>query len=247
LYCAGGHSYDLAKSGYVNLFPAHQRKSALPGDDAQMVRARRRFLDGEHYNPLRIELCKTVSACIESSSMAVVDLGCGEGYFTDALSSIAASVYGIDVSKAAIRAAAKRYGSLNLAVASTARLPLQDESFGVATVVLAPFPQTVFNMLSPGGFLIRITPGRLHLQEVKKLIYRESRQHERAPKEISGSCHMQEQAVTFDMTLDRSSLSDLISMTPMLYRTNNEQRSPADAINQLVVTASFWIDTFTKE
>ena len=55
--CAGGHCFDLAREGYVNLLPANQRHSAAPGDDREMVAARTRFLDGGWYAPLRQKLC----------------------------------------------------------------------------------------------------------------------------------------------------------------------------------------------
>lgn len=252
LFCASGHSFDLAQSGYVNLLPAHQRKSRNPGDDVQMVKARRRFLDRGFFSPLRVQLCREISERIgsrqvESPGTTLVDLGCGEGYFTDALTSVASSVYGIDVSKPAIQAAAKRYKSLHLAVASNVRLPLRYESFDVVTTILSPFRQSVFKNLSAGGFLVRITPGRHHLQELKELIYREPRQHRRASKEIAGSRHLQEREVTFDMTLDPASLMDLISMTPMLYRAKRDQIARIDSVGQLLVSASFWIDIFTKQ
>lgn len=47
-----GHSFDMAKSGYVNLLPANRKHAKNPGDNAVMMRARKRFLDAGHYAPL---------------------------------------------------------------------------------------------------------------------------------------------------------------------------------------------------
>jgi 23S rRNA (guanine745-N1)-methyltransferase len=43
LGCENGHPFNIAKEGYVNLLLSHQRKSKHPGDDPDMVMARRRF------------------------------------------------------------------------------------------------------------------------------------------------------------------------------------------------------------
>ena len=53
LRCPRGHSFDRAKEGYVNLLPVGQKHSKAPGDDKAMVAARRAFLDGGWYAPLR--------------------------------------------------------------------------------------------------------------------------------------------------------------------------------------------------
>ncbi|BBI59951.1 hypothetical protein HSBAA_12570 [Vreelandella sulfidaeris] len=41
--CAAGHSFDIAKQGYVNLLPVQQKRSHDPGDSKAMVAARQRF------------------------------------------------------------------------------------------------------------------------------------------------------------------------------------------------------------
>ena len=51
--CTQGHSFDVAREGYVNLLPVQHKKSRDPGDDALMVMARRAFLEADHYRPLR--------------------------------------------------------------------------------------------------------------------------------------------------------------------------------------------------
>ena len=44
--CQKGHSFDIAREGYVNLLPANQQHSKTPGDDKEMAAARTRFLEG---------------------------------------------------------------------------------------------------------------------------------------------------------------------------------------------------------
>jgi 23S rRNA (guanine745-N1)-methyltransferase len=87
LVCAQQHRFDIAREGYVNLFPAHHRGSRNPGDEERMVVARRRFLDAGHYAPLCAALTETLTAACGRID-AAVDLGCGDGYFTATLASV---------------------------------------------------------------------------------------------------------------------------------------------------------------
>ena len=82
--CPSGHGFDLAKEGYVNLLPANRMHSKTPGDDKEMAAARTRFLDGGWYRPLRDMLCKLVDR-YGGEAPALLDAGCGEGYYTAAL------------------------------------------------------------------------------------------------------------------------------------------------------------------
>ena len=51
-YCVKGHSFDVARQGYVNLLTVNQKHSKNPGDTRQMVAARKEFLDGGYYEPI---------------------------------------------------------------------------------------------------------------------------------------------------------------------------------------------------
>ena len=44
LRCAAGHSFDVARQGYVNLLTVSQKHSKSPGDTREQVQARRAFL-----------------------------------------------------------------------------------------------------------------------------------------------------------------------------------------------------------
>lgn len=241
--CAQRHTFDVAREGYVNLFPAHHRQSRSPGDDERMVAARRRFLDAGHFAPLRVELAAVLTAC---SIVNAVDLGCGEGYFTDAVASVASNTYGIDVSKAAIRAAARRYPSATFVVASSRRLPLIDGSFGAATAILAPIDPDVARVLANDGVVVRVSPGPDHLRALRDLAYSETRSHRRAPTQLPGVEHTSERLIRFTFDTDRNARADLIAMTPMLHRTREDQRARALAPEHLTVEAGFWIDVFRK-
>ena len=122
--CPAGHSFDLAREGYVHLLPANRMHSKMPGDDKGMAAARAAFLSKDYYAPLRDALC---SIALERTGPAprVLDTGCGEGYYTSGVyqalvrAGRSVTMAGTDISKAILRRAAKREKNVEFAVASS--------------------------------------------------------------------------------------------------------------------------------
>lgn len=80
--CPHGHSFDLAKEGYVHLLPANRMHAKLPGDGKEMLAARRRILDAGHYEPFSDCLNALVLELTDQAEKPVIlDAGCGEGYW----------------------------------------------------------------------------------------------------------------------------------------------------------------------
>ena len=168
--CRSGHSFDIAKEGYVNLLPANRKHSGNPGDDREMVDARTRFLDGGWYAPLRDRLCALVREQIGEKPV-LFDAGCGEGYYTAALCDMASArggtAAGVDLSKAAVRRASRRCPEAEIAVASVYRLPLADGCADVLVDCFSPLAAEEFlRVLKPDGFFLYVVPGPRHLWEL---------------------------------------------------------------------------------
>ena len=129
--CPNGHCFDIAKEGYTYLLPVNQRHSKSPGDDKAMTAARSAFLNKGYYEFLRNALCD-IALTYTRHAPAVLDVGCGEGYYTSAIWSILANagkeprMAGIDISKDMARRAAKQVKRAEIAVASAYHLPLGD-------------------------------------------------------------------------------------------------------------------------
>ncbi len=113
--CAQNHSFDCARQGYVNLLPSHKKHSKQPGDNAEMVQARSRFLDAGFYLPLRQQLCTISKQYLTDAKGAWLDAGCGEGWYTSAIAQSIAQLtaFAFDISKPAINACCKRNSSIN--------------------------------------------------------------------------------------------------------------------------------------
>src|SRR5689334_6866581 len=103
--CPRGHSFDIARSGYINLLQPQDRRSRQPGDTAAAVAGRRRLHDLGATRPLLEAVAEMVSP---AAADRVLDAGCGNG---DLLGTLAASAgfaaHGIDISVAAVDAAAR--------------------------------------------------------------------------------------------------------------------------------------------
>ena len=110
--CAHGHSFDVARQGYVHLLPVQNKRSRDPGDSKQMVAARRRFLNAGHYRPIAEAVSRAALAGLPTDATAnCLDAGCGEGYYLRELADAAGeqplALLGLDISKWAVLAAAK--------------------------------------------------------------------------------------------------------------------------------------------
>jgi 23S rRNA (guanine745-N1)-methyltransferase len=121
--CARRHSFDVARRGYVNLLQPQERKSPRPGDQAEILAARRRFL----------------ALLTPGPGDAVLEVGCGGGHHLAAIAArFGCEGYGLDISVTAIDAAARRHPSLHWVVANGDRdLPYADASFRIVASVTA--------------------------------------------------------------------------------------------------------------
>ncbi|MFV1985133.1 MAG: putative RNA methyltransferase, partial [Thiohalomonadales bacterium] len=119
LKCCNGHSYDIARQGYINLLPVQLKRSKEPGDSKEMVIARTRFLNQGFYEPIAKKLTDIIKKQlndINNNTICLFDAGCGEGYYLDSIVKSLAitpenynvSLIGLDISKYAIHEAAKR-------------------------------------------------------------------------------------------------------------------------------------------
>lgn len=221
--CPQGHRYDLAKEGYVNLLPVQHKRSKDPGDSAEMMQARRAFLDASHYQPLRDRVGHLLATKLAENAATILDIGCGEGYYTAAFADIArqkgASTFGLDVSKVAIRAAAKRYPAVTFCVASSHRLPFNDNSMDAVIRIYAPCKgEELARVVKAGGWVITVTPGPRHLMELKGLIYDHVQLHAPHSEELSGFRLADEQELGYEMNLSGEEAVALLQMTPFAWR-----------------------------
>lgn len=245
--CPAGHSFDVAREGYVNLLLPQHRRSRQPGDDAEMVSARRRFLATGAYDPMSTALAEVISARVP---VTVLDVGCGEGRHTRFIT--APVVQGVDVARAAVAAAARTDHDGWYAVASAADLPVARSSVDAAMVVFSPvIPAELARVIRPRGVAVLAHPGPAHLDNLRALVYPDARPHDpRSPLADSSAWFTvtSRQSVTFPVVITNpSGLHDLYSMTPYRWHAprNIEDRLAA-ASSQFTTTADIRITVYER-
>ena len=251
LVCPQGHSYDLAREGYVHLLPANRKHSDNHGDDREMVQARTRFLDGGWYAPLREALCE-LALSAEQDAPVLLDAGCGEGYYTAALSGAAAArggrTAGVDLSKFAVKKAAKRCPAAEIAVASSYHLPVPDETVDCLVNCFSPLAAEEFRrVLRRGGQFFYVVPGPRHLWELKCLLYDVPYENEERIETYEGFSLEQAAPVETCFTLPTAEeVQALFHMTPYTWKTPRESVEKLASVERLTVTAQFRIHAFRK-
>lgn len=226
--CENQHQFDRAKEGYVNLLPVQHKRSKQPGDSAEMMQARRNFLDAGHYQPLQQRVCDMLAGVLPPTGSRVLDIGCGEGYYTHAVANRLgapdeAMVYGLDVAKIAVRYGAKRYRNVEFCVASSHRLPFSDDMFDAVLRIYAPCKaQELARVVRPQGYVLTVTPGPRHLMQFKALIYQEVQLHDDTPEQMPGFRLCEQQQLNYPMVLNSDESAALLQMTPLAWRARPE-------------------------
>lgn len=252
--CPSGHSYDRAAAGYVHLLPAQQKHSKLPGDDKEMARARKDFLSEDYYRPL-CQALEELADRYTGMEPVVVDSGCGEGYYTAGIfhrltaAGKKPTIAGIDLSKFALRWAAKRAKEIEFAVASAYHLPIADGQADLFLNCFAPLAlDEVRRVLKPGGIFLYVVPAAWHLWELKETLYERPylNVEERTP--YAGFTYQEVQRVERVIHLpDQQTIQNLFRMTPYFWKTPGKGKAKLEQLTELDVRTQFDIHVFARE
>ncbi|PWL00999.1 23S rRNA (guanine745-N1)-methyltransferase [Pantoea allii] len=249
--CENRHQFDQAKEGYVNLLPVQHKGSREPGDSADMMQARREFLQAGYYQPLRDRVVSVLDQHLQQPAAQILDIGCGEGYYTGAFADSLApegQVYGLDVAKMAIRLAAKRYPQVLFCVASSQRLPFSDNMLDAVVRIYAPCNEAELSrVIKPGGLLLTVTPGPHHLEQFKALIYREVQLHASEEKVYQGFTQRAQHRLTYPMALTAQAATTLLQMTPFAWRARPEVWQSLAESSQFHCEADFMITLWQRD
>jgi 23S rRNA (guanine745-N1)-methyltransferase len=167
LLCERGHSFDVARSGYINLLQPQDRRSNQPGDTVAAVRARRRLHDRGVTGPLLDAIAELLCP---SPAEVVLDAGCGDGFYLGSLAHrLGFSAHGVDISVPAIEAAARRYPECEWIVANADRfVPYANRSFSIVMSITARMNSPEFRrVLREDGRLLIALPAPDDLIELR--------------------------------------------------------------------------------
>jgi 23S rRNA (guanine745-N1)-methyltransferase len=258
--CSAGHSFDIARQGYVNLLLSSQRPSKAPGDNASMIADRRAFLDAHHYRPLR-DCIKGRLDRLQAvrTELQILDLGCGEGYYTAAFAEgtealveqAARHVYALDIAKPALAIAAKRSAAVTWCVGTSRALPFHDHSLDVVlNIFCRPHIAETQRVLKEDGVLLVAGPGIDHLSELRAVLYDNVvKQESHSAEEIlqGGFALLHSETLDYEFTVQGAAIGQLARMTPHYWRASQAGRERLEALTTLTTHAQFIIQEFGKQ
>ncbi len=243
--CSQGHSFDVARQGYVNLLTSSMKHSASPGDSREQVQARRAFLEAGYYAPIARALADTAAEL--GAEGPVLDIGCGEGYYSSFLArSMQTELIGVDISREAVRCAAGRHKDALWVCATAAHIPVEDHSAGLLTSLFAlTLPGEYRRLLKPDGLYFQVLAAEDHLLGLKNIIYPELIHREKnTVPELEGFTLVKSLPIRFDFHLEGEQVRNLLYMTPHVYRIGKEGADRLRATEHLDDTASCVLNVY---
>lgn len=250
--CMNSHNFDRAKSGYVNLLLSNQMNAKFPGDNKFMVRARRDFLDKGYYSDLLERIISMADRVC--GDIALLDAGCGEGYYTAGVytalkgSGRNISAAGVDISKFALNAAAKRQRDIEFAAGSVFHIPAPDSSCNLLMNIFAPFCLEEFSrVIENNGYMLMVIPGKRHLWQLKCSVYENPYENILKGFEIEGFKLEERSHISRKIFVDGSDIMNLFSMTPYYYKTSEKDRKKLEALENLETETEFEVLLYRKK
>ena len=245
--CPNRHSFDIARQGYVNLLLGNGKQH---GDNALMIGARSRFLAGGYYAPLSNAL-REAAALYLSKDATILDVGCGEGYYTAALREAIGKdgrIYAFDISKDALKATAARRLGATLFVASAYDVPVEDESMDGVCLFFSPYArEEILRVLKKGGKLFMAIPDVRHLFGLKQALYDTPYLNRPESTEIEGLRLLSDVSIADEITLpDPQTILDLFSMTPYYYKTSPKDKEKLASLSSLKTEIGFRLLVYEK-
>jgi len=260
LVCVNGHTFDLARQGYVNLLPVQHKRTKHPGDSKEMVLARSQFLNSGVYEPVANNLAEiTFSYLGNNQNSCLMDAGCGEGYYLDYVFNYLKSkngranisFVGMDISKSAIVEAAKRNKQISWIVGTNRQPPIEAASVDIVLCVFGFQSFEGFNkILKSGGKIVLVEPGPDHLNELREIIYTEvkkSQAQDLSYLKQMGFSLLDRQPLRFRTgSINNEQINHLLLMTPHFYRATKEGRQAAVNLKELDLTVDVVFSVLEK-
>lgn len=245
LVCTNNHCFDIAKSGYINLLPANKKNSLNPGDNKEMIQARKLIMDKGYYKELSKNILKLIS-----DKKTILDCGCGTGYILDYIdkSNLGYCCYGLDISKSAIETASKINKNNKFCVASSIDIPFKDNLFDVVIVSFAPvYDKEIYRVLKKDGLFIRIQPNVYHLYELKENLYDDVILNEIEETRYDNFKLIETLSVDSKFSGTGKDFINLANMTPYSRHTAKERIETISEKNILSTRTSFLIQIYEKQ
>ncbi len=246
--CEDRHTYDLAKTKYINLLLNPDKATNNPGDSKESLIARKAFLNQGYYHCISDAINDYIAKNCDHDAH-ILDLGCGEGYYTwrmkETLNNPNNTYYGLDISKEAINMATKYTRDIHWIVGNSKNIPVLDHSMDVICALFTVVnKEELERCLAPNGFIIHVTANPKHLVEIKELIYDEikikSDEYIRLPFNVKTSWDLVEKV----HINNHEDALNLLKMTPHYYHIKKEKRHVLDTLESMDITIDIKITVY---
>ena len=241
--CEAGHSYDIAKSGYINLLISRSGS----GDCKEMVDARNSFLPKGYYDIIPDKILEILSNYNIRKNEYILDGGCGTGYYDSLIKRQYPNIIGFDISKDAVLKASKNNPDLLYMVASSYAIPIMDNSISCLINIFAPTSELEsYRVLKDDGLLIVVTPGEEHLIELKQALYDSPYLNKQTNPKVDHLTLVDTIDISKSQKVANDDLINITKMTPYFYKTNQDNLERLQRIDNLDLTISFRIYVYKK-
>lgn len=224
--CKKEHTFDVSKKGYINLI----NESKKSNYNKELFESRKEILNQGFYLPIAKEIDDIVRQFGSSQkldTMNLLDVGCGEGYYSFHLSTNEAlQLFAFDISKEAISLATDYPAEINWCIADLANLPFKERSMDILLDVLTPANYKEFKrVLKNQGLLIKVVPGDDYLKEIRALVAGQLQSKNYSNKETVDytESHIKllgNKKLCYKMGVTQEQVADFVRMTPMTSHVN---------------------------
>ena len=245
--CSNNHCYDIAKSKYLNLLLNPDKATNNPGDSKESLIARKAYLTKGYYDIILNNVIDCIQRYRHSDKLDILDLGCGEGYYTWGLkkSFEKDTIYGLDISKEAINMATKYTKDVYWLVGNSKNLPIIDHSLDFITALFTVVNQDELKRtLKDNGYIIHVTANPNHLIEIKELIYDEIKVKSDKYIRLDFKTIESYDLVSKVAINNRDDALNLLKMTPHYYHIKKERRNVLDTLKKLDITIDIKITIY---
>ena len=239
--CEKGHCYDISSRGYIHFAP-----DVTPNKyGKELFLSRRALFDAGIFQPVVDTMDALIMRYCQDLER-IVDAGCGEGYYSRALKNcqLVKNVFGMDLSKDAIRMAAARTKGIFWAVGDLAKIPIKNERIDLVLNILTPANYEEFGrILKPDGLLIKIVPGGSYLTEIRERLEKKKKESgEEKVKEYFAKRvdWLEEKEIRYSVPTDPDSMLHFFQMTPMTFDIPYQAERLED-IHSVTVDFSFLV------
>lgn len=241
LICCNGHNFDISKKGFVDLILNNKQQKNY---DLESFENRHLVLEQGMYDHIANKLVKLVTDLKLSN---ILDVGCGEGYYSKKISQITNNILAFDISKDSIQLAARGINTpVKWFIGDLAHLPIQNGVINGIIDVFSPANYDEFNrILSPNGYVLKVIPNQYHVQELRQQAQGQLKQPKYSNKKVLDYFEehyqiMDQIDATQTYTVSKEERAAFINMTPLLFNVDNSLID-WDVVNKITVGATILV------